>query len=133
MLFQEPAESSTTTHSKCPRKKRQVNKEANLFQHPSISLALHDKGFQHIAGPKETCYNRLVLIPFKLSEWKMFFNFCAGPKPWSSMPNMENSGLLFSSCHLELVISENSRYFACYFDKCMCSWLLILSRSKYVG
>ena len=38
MLFQEPAESSTTTHSKCPRKKRQVNKEANLFS-TSISLA----------------------------------------------------------------------------------------------
>ena len=28
----------------------------------------------------------------------------------------ENSSLLFSSCHLELVISENSQFFACYFD-----------------
>ena len=33
------------------------------------------------------------------------------------MPITENSSLLFSSCHLELVFSENSsRFFACYFD-----------------
>ena len=30
---------------------------------------------------------------------------------------MENSSLLSSSRHLELVISENSQFFACYFDK----------------
>ena len=37
--------------------------------------------------------------------------------PWSSMPVTENSSLLFSSCHLELVTSENSWFFAYYFDK----------------
>ena len=31
------------------------------------------------------------------------------------MPVMENSHLLFFSCHLELAISENSGVFACYF------------------
>ena len=33
------------------------------------------------------------------------------------MPVMENSSLLFSSCHLKLVILENSQYFACYLSK----------------
>ena len=32
------------------------------------------------------------------------------------MPVQENSSLLFT-CHLELVISENSLFFACYFDE----------------
>ena len=36
---------------------------------------------------------------------------------WSSMHVTEYSSLLFSSCHLELVMSENSWCFACYFDK----------------
>ena len=30
--------------------------------------------------------------------------------PWSSMPVMENSNLLFCFCHLEIVFSENSRF-----------------------
>ena len=38
-------------------------------------------------------------------------------RPRLSMPIMENSSLLFTSCHLELVILENSRIFASYFDK----------------
>ena len=33
------------------------------------------------------------------------------------VPVMENSSLLFSSCHLELVISGNSQCFACYLSK----------------
>ena len=33
------------------------------------------------------------------------------------MPFMENNSLLFSSHHLEFIISENSWFFACYFDK----------------
>ena len=32
---------------------------------------------------------------------------------WLSMPFMENSSLLFSSCHLELVFSANSWFLAC--------------------
>ena len=32
------------------------------------------------------------------------------------MPFMENSSLLFSSCHLDLDILENSEFFACYFE-----------------
>ena len=38
-------------------------------------------------------------------------------RPRLSMAVTENSSLLFSSCHLELVISENSQFFACYLDK----------------
>ena len=33
------------------------------------------------------------------------------------MPITENSNLLFSSCHLDLVISENSQFFPCNFEK----------------
>ena len=35
----------------------------------------------------------------------------------SSMPVTKNCSLLFSSCHLELVISENSQFLSCCFNK----------------
>ena len=38
-------------------------------------------------------------------------------RPWSSMLDMENSNVLFSLCHLELVIPKNRQFFAWYFDK----------------
>ena len=38
-------------------------------------------------------------------------------RPRLSTPVMENSCLLFCSCHQELVILKNSRIFASYFDK----------------
>ena len=41
------------------------------------------------------------------------------------MPFMENSSLLFSSIRLELVISENSQFFACKF------WLRAFARNFY--
>ena len=51
-------------------------------------------------------------------------------RPWSSMPVTENSSLLFSSCHLEIIILgnsahylENSRFFACYIPNSTCYFL----------
>ena len=38
-------------------------------------------------------------------------------RPWSSIPVTENSSLLFSSCHLELIILENSCFLVCHFDE----------------
>ena len=37
-------------------------------------------------------------------------------RPWLSMPIMENRSLLFTSCHLDLDILENTELFACYFE-----------------
>ena len=43
---------------------------------------------------------------WKLTKYRPWLNACDG-----------FSSRLFSSCHLELVILENSQFFACYFDK----------------
>ena len=39
------------------------------------------------------------------------------PLAWCSMPVMENGTLLFSSCHLGLVISYNDWFFSYHFNK----------------
>ena len=47
------------------------------------------------------------------------------------MPFTENSSLLFSSIRLELVISENSQFFASYFDSGLLLEIFIDHKGTY--
>ena len=47
------------------------------------------------------------------------------------MPFTKNSSQLFSSIRLELVISENSQFFACYFDSGLLLEIFIDHKGTY--
>ena len=68
--------------------------------------------------------SKIAELYLKFFSPELTWNF----RPWSSMPVMENSSMLFSSCRLRFVISENSKQIIDYFPTLL--FILINNRQK---